>query len=92
MTLVLPFAPREVPIQVRIVLYAAGRHADRSERVLHGLGRLDPWGQRTRDVLRPSAPSSPLRARTWMPGRFTRTLISWNLPSDGAWVELYPSR
>ena len=34
----------------------------------------------------------PLRARTWMPGRFTRTLISWNLPSVGACDELYPIR
>src|SRR5262249_62420476 len=30
----------------------------------------------------------PLRARTWMPGRFTLTLISWNLPSVAVNVEL----
>ena len=31
---------------------------------------------------------NPRRARTVTPERFTRTSTSWNLPSDGATVEL----
>ena len=68
------------------------RDRDRSERGVDGFGRLDPRSESRAATSWPSAPSIPCRARTWTPGRLTRTLISWNLPSEGAWVELYPSR
>src|SRR5579862_6236425 len=86
-TRVLPFSPRDVPTHVRTTPARDGRPIDASAASI-GFGMSTFGGASARAVCSELSAQYPLRARTSTPGRLTFTLISWNLPSDGAWLEL----
>ncbi len=87
-TRVLPFSPRDVPIHVRITLALDGRAVAAASASSTGFGAANFGPASARAVSSAVMAQYPLRARTCTPGRFTRTLISWNLPSVGACDEL----
>ena len=87
-TRVFPFSPRDVPIQVRTTLARLGRLTAEARAASTGLGTAGFGGASARAVCSAFSAQYPFRARTCSPWRLTRTLISWNLPSDGASVEL----
>ncbi len=91
-TRVLPLSPRDVPTQVRMTRARVVADATFDSAAVTAGGGPGLGGASALDVSSAVRAHYPLRARTWRPGRFTRTLISWNLPSAGAAVELYPSR
>src|SRR6185295_5553290 len=87
-TRVLPFSPREVPIQVRTTLAFEGRATAAASAASTGLGGPGFGGASARAASDCVSAQYPLRARTCTPGRFTRTRMLWNLPSVGASAEL----
>jgi hypothetical protein len=86
-TFVAPLSARAVPNQKR-----AGRPRDGSASALSAeviaVGASGFGGAEARAASAAVNAQYPLRARTSIPRRFTETLISWNLPSVGASVEL----
>ena len=86
-TRVWPLSPREVPTQNRAGRPRSGSAIEFSAAVT-AAGASGFGGAFTRAASSGDRAQYPLRARTSTPRRLTRTLISWNLPSVGACVEL----
>src|SRR5438105_1980559 len=81
-TRVLPFSPRDVPSQVRIAraFDAADVVATPASAAVTAVG-TGAFGAAVDSAISSCVSAQyPLRARTCTPGRFTRTLISWNFP------------
>src|SRR6516162_2121055 len=73
---VFPLSPRAVPIHVRTTDALEGRAVAALSAFSTGLGTAAFGGAEARAVSAAVSAQYPFLARTWMPGRFTRTLIS----------------